>query len=125
MTPERVARGGGLGNRLLEGLETRFELFGFELGEERDRLLATIVAALVAVVFLFAGLLSLNVVLVMAFWEQRLLVSLIMAVVYLGLGIGLGLTARSRIRNAPQPFTSTLEELRKDAEAFRSTGGSS
>ncbi len=125
MTPERVARGGGLGNRFLEALETRFELFGFELGEERDRLLATIVAALVAVVFLFAGLLSLNVVLVMAFWEQRLLVSLIMAVVYLALGIGLGLTARSRVRNAPQPFTSTLEELRKDAEAFRSSGGSS
>ncbi len=123
MTSERAARGSGLGNRLLEALETRFDLFGFELGEERDRLLATIIAALVAVVFLFAGLLSLNVVLVLAFWEQRLLVSVIMAVVYLGLGAGLGLTARSRIRNAPQPFTSTLDELRKDAEAFRSGGG--
>jgi len=125
MPAERAARGGGLGNRLLEALETRFELFGFELGEERDRLLATIVAALVAVVFLFAGLLSLNIVLVLAFWEQRVVVSVIMAVVYLGLGIGLGLTARSRVRNAPQPFTSTLDELRRDAETFRSGGGSS
>lgn len=125
MTTERAIRGGGLGSRLLEALETRFELFGFELGEERDRLLATIVAALVAVVFLFAGLLSLNVVLVLAFWEQRLLVSAVMAVTYLGVGIGLSLTARNRVRNAPQPFTSTLDELRKDADAFRSGGGSS
>ena len=74
-------------------------------------------------VLLFAGLLSLNVVLVMAFWEQRLLVSLILAVVYLGGAIGLGLAANSRIRNAPQPFASTLDELRKDAAAFRSGGG--
>ena len=123
MTTERTPRGGGLGNRLLEAVETRVDLFGFELAEERDRMLVTIVAALVAVVLLFAGLLSLNVVLVMAFWEQRLLVSVILAVVYLGGALGLGLMAANRMSNAQQPFESTLEELRKDAAAFRSSGG--
>ncbi len=121
MTTERSPRS-GLGNRLLEALETRFELFGFELSEERDRMLATLVAALVAVVFLFAGLLSLNIVLVLAFWEQRLLVCVVLAVAYLGVGVGLGLAARSRVRNAAPPFAATLDELRKDAEAFRSRG---
>ncbi len=122
MTTERAGRS-GLGGRLLEGLEARLALFGFELGEERDRLLATLVTVLVAVVLLFVGLLSLNILLVLVFWEQRVLVAGGLALVYLVLGGGLGLVARARLKNAPQPFATTLEELRKDADSFPGAGG--
>lgn len=122
MTSERSERT-GLGGRLIEGLEARIALLGFELGEERDRFLATVVTALVAVVLLFVGLLVVNALLVLLFWEQRVAVAGVLALLYVGAAVALGLTARSRLRNAPQPFAATLEELSKDADAFRHSGG--
>jgi uncharacterized membrane protein YqjE len=123
MATERDGRQ-GIGGRLVEGLEARLALFGFELGEERDRVLATLVFALVAVVLLFVGLLSLNVFVVLLFWEQRIPVAGGITALYLVVGISLALAARGRLRDAPQPFEATLGELRRDAEAFRQSGGS-
>ncbi len=117
MTTETTA--GRFISRLFEAVETRLELFGFELGEERDRLLSTLVVVVVAGVFFFVGLLALNIVLVLAFWPQRLLVAALLAATYLLIGVGLGLSARNRLRTAPPPFADTIEELRKDAETFR------
>ena len=70
---------GRFSSHLLEALHTRLELLGFELGEERNRVLGTIVAILLSGVFFTVGLLLLNFVLVIAFWEQRLLVSALVA----------------------------------------------
>jgi len=122
MTSDDAGRTGFSG-RLMEGIEARIALAGFEFGEERDRLVAAFVAVLVAVVLVFVGLLTLNVLLVLVFWEQRVLVTGLLTAGYLLTGLALVLSARSRIVNAPQPFAATLEELRKDAETFRSVGG--
>jgi uncharacterized membrane protein YqjE len=107
---------------LLEALQTRLELLGFELGEERNRVLGTIAAILLAGVFFSVGLLLLNFVLIIAFWEQRLLVSALVAGAYLVVGAVLALVARNRVVNADPPFEATVAELKKDADAFR--GGS-
>ncbi len=110
---------GRFGAHVLEALQTRVELLGFELGEERNRVLGSIVAILLAGVFFAVGLLLLNFVLVIAFWEKRLLVSALIAGTYLVLAAALALMARNRVVNAPPPLESTVAELKKDAEAFR------
>jgi uncharacterized membrane protein YqjE len=120
MATDRTA--GRFSARLVEAIHTRLELFGFEFGEERDRVLATLVLVMVAGVFVFVGLLAFNLALVLAFWEQRLLVAALLATGYLGVGLVLGVAAGNRLRDAPAPFASTIEELRKDADAFRRGG---
>lgn len=117
---------GQVGARLIEGLQLRLELAGLELGEEKDRLLAALIGALVATVLVFVGLLTLNILIAFLFWEQRVLVFSVLTAVYLGGGVLLGIGVRSRIKSAPRPFAATIEELRKDAGALRSKdrGGS-
>ena len=126
MSSQEPRRGkAGLASRLLEGVEARLALLGFELGEERDRFLASIVGAIVAAILVFVGLLTANFLLVLMFWDQRILVAGCLVAGYLLGGLALAATIRARLRDAPQPFAATLDELRKDADACRDLGGSS
>ena len=122
MNAERRSRA-GIGARLLEGVEARLALMRYVIVHVRARLLLTLVAVLVAAVLLLAGLASAHVLLVLVFWEQRVLVATLVTGVYLGVGVVVALLARSRLRNAPQPFATTLEELRRDAEELRTPEG--
>ena len=64
-------------------------------------------------------MLSLNVLLLLIFWDRhRLLVGTALFVFYLLLAMVLGLFVRRRLKTAPTPFGSTLEVLRKDREAL-------
>lgn len=108
-----------IGSRLLEALQYRLELFGLELSEEKLRILGALVAAGVATVLLFVGLLCLNVLVALLFLDNLRTVFVVLSAVYLGGGALLAAIVWYRVKNGPQPFAATLEELRKDASTFR------
>lgn len=101
-------------------LQTRLELLGIELAEERERLVAMLFLGLVAVMLAMMALISLTALIVVAFWDSyrwQVLVG-ITAVYALGALI-CALRARRGLREAPIAFEATLKEFEKDREMFR------
>lgn len=117
---ERPGTVGRARDRLLETVELRLELFGLELREEKDRLFAILFGAMAAALSLFMAFFSLNLLLVVALWEQRVLTAAVLLAVYLPGAILIGLWIRHRIRQASVPFAESLRQLREDREMFRS-----
>ncbi|MBB5191553.1 putative membrane protein YqjE [Silvimonas terrae] len=111
----------GLAQRLASNLvglaHNHLSLLGLELEEERERLLAVVILALVGAGVLWLGLGVLSVAVVWWVSEPyRWIALLIVALIYL-LGGALCLWGAWRtILRAPQPFAATLEQLRKDRE---------
>lgn len=101
-------------------LQTRLELIGIELAEERERLIAVLFLGLIAVMFGMMALISLTALIAVAFWDTyRWQVLAGITAVY---GIGAlicALKARSGLHDAPIVFQSTLNEFEKDREMFR------
>jgi uncharacterized membrane protein YqjE len=101
-------------------LSTRAELLSVELAEERTRVarMIALVAAggvLLAFAMMFAGAFV-----IALFWDTyRLAAIAFVAVVHLGVGLVLLSKARSVGSDAPAPFASTLDELRKDRELLQ------
>ena len=107
---------------LAEGLRYRGELFSIELNEEKRSLLGLLVLAMVAVFTLFMAFLCLNILLLMVFRENAVLVAAILFGVYLAGAVVATVIIRDRIQNAPMPFDTTLEVLRKDQEQLTRGG---
>ena len=96
---------------LFEGLGQRFDLFSLELEEEKRRIFGVVFLAMVSAFSAFIAFLCLNLVVILLSWDgNRLLVVVLMAAFYLLLSAGVAVWLRHRIRNAPQPFSATLEE---------------
>lgn len=102
---------------LLGLLQSHLGVFGIELEEARDRLARALVLLIVGAGSILLFLLTLALALVlMVDPAQRLyvvigllLLFVVIAVVCLGL-------AWNRMKNGPEPFAMTLDELRKDRE---------
>lgn len=102
---------------LLGLLQSHLGVFGIELEEARDRLARTLVLLIVGAGSILLFLLTLALALVlMVDPAHRLYVVIgllaffvVLALVCLGL-------AWSRMKNGPEPFAMTLDELRKDRE---------
>lgn len=106
---------------LLEGVKYRGELMSLEWQEEKRRLFQVVLSAVLAALSTAIALASLNVVLLMIFWEtHRLEVAVGFSVLYALLALIFGLSARRRARLKDKPFQSTFEELRKDGERILS-----
>lgn len=100
---------------LIGTLRTRGELLQVELEEERLRITGITVFALAAAIFLSLGVLLLSFFLILLFWDtHRVLVSGLLALLYLLIGMGCALTARSRSRMKSTLFAASLAELGKD-----------
>jgi uncharacterized membrane protein YqjE len=101
-------------------LQTRLELIGIELAEERERILAVLFLGLIAVMFAMMALISLTALIAVAFWDTyRWQVLAGITGVY-GIGALLcALKARSGLHGAPIVFQATLNEFEKDREMFR------
>ncbi|ATF85352.1 phage holin family protein [Burkholderia gladioli] len=101
-------------------LQTRLELLGIELAEEKERLIGVLFLGLAAMMLATMALISLTVLIAIAFWDSYRWQSLaaITAVYAIG-AIGCGLKARAGLREAPSVFEATLHELEKDRELFR------
>ena len=101
-------------------LQTRLELVGIELAEEKERLMGVLFLGLAAMMLATMALISLTVLVTIAFWDTYRWQSLaaITALYAVG-GIVCALKARSGLRAAPTVFEATLAELEKDRELFR------
>jgi len=105
-------------------LQTRVEILETELQEERIRF-ARLAALAVIVAFLFNAALVLGGAwLVLALWESHRHTTIgVLAAVALGAAIALALIAWRGIKTRSKPFSTTLAELRKDAERLAGRGG--
>lgn len=101
-------------------LQTRLELIGIELAEEKDRLLMVLFMGLAAMMLATMALLALTVLIVIAFWDTYRWQALAgITIFYVIAAIVCGVKARSGLRNAPMIFEATLHEFQKDRELFR------
>jgi len=101
-------------------LQTRLELIGIELAEERERILAVVFLGLIAVMFAMMALISLTALIAVAFWDSyRWQVLAGITGVYGIVALLCALKARSGLHDAPIVFQSTLDEFEKDREMFR------
>ena len=102
-------------------LQTRLDLLSTELEEERLRLSQALLWACVALVFLVLGVIMLTLFLVVLFWDaHRVLVSGLLAFIYLAAGIAAVFAARDKLRGRSKLFSSSLAELAKDREQLTS-----
>lgn len=98
---------------------TRFELIGIEIAEEKERLVALLVTA-AAAVFAFAfAVLLLTLLVVAAFWDNRLIALAICALVYAAIGAWLVMRLRTQLESRSSMFAATIAELAKDRDALR------
>jgi len=105
---------------LIEGIHLRLDLLAIELAEERRRLSQLVLSTLALSLALFMVFLSINVVLLILFWEDhRVPIAIGMCGFYGALAAVLGLVIVRRIRRGAQAFAATREVLEKDAQALR------
>ncbi|TKC91128.1 hypothetical protein FAZ69_07115 [Trinickia terrae] len=101
-------------------LQTRLELLGIELAEEKERLLAVLFLGLAAMMLGMMALVSLTVLIAIAFWDTYRWQALAgITIVYALAAMVCALRARAGLREAPVVFEGLLEEFEKDREAFR------
>lgn len=100
---------------LVQGLEYRLDLLFLEFQEEKQRLLGALLLAMSAAFAAFLGFLSLNVLLILLFWDtHRILVVALMCLFYIAVALSIVFWLRQRLRTDPNPFSTSLSELRKD-----------
>jgi uncharacterized membrane protein YqjE len=101
--------------------QTRLELLAVELEQESERLVGTLLWAIVG---LFCGglaVLMMALTIVIMFWDgHRLLAAGLVALLFAGLAIAAGLVVRHRLRTRPRFLSATIGELERDARALES-----
>jgi uncharacterized membrane protein YqjE len=99
--------------------ETRLELIGIELAEEKDRLIGVLFLGLAAMMLTMMALITLTVLVAIAFWDTYRWQSLAMiTVAYALLAVLCAVRARAGLSDPPNIFDSTLAEFKKDRDTF-------
>jgi len=99
--------------------ETRLELIGIELAEEKERLIGVLFLGLGAMMLSMMALITLTVLIAIAFWDSYRWQSLAaITAVYVLLALLCAFRARAGIRDTPNVFDSTLAEFKKDRDMF-------
>jgi uncharacterized membrane protein YqjE len=100
-------------------LQTRLELVGIELAEEKDRLFGVLFLGLAAMLATMA-LIALTALVAIVFWDTYRWQSLAgITAVYAIAALVCAVKARSGLHSAPMVFEATLAEFEKDREIFR------
>ena len=131
MSEEQGAEGEGGGDlsstasrlsaSLFEGLHLRLELFSLELAEERRRVAAQFASLLVAAFAALLFVLSINVVVLVVFWEDRVTAAVCLSLFYLVVALASFAYHRRHGRRGSTPFAATMEVLARDRRSL--TGG--
>ncbi len=101
-------------------IQTRLELIGIELAEEKERLLGVLFLGLAAMMLATMALIALTALIAIAFWDTWRWQALAgITLVYALAALICALKARQGLRNAPLVFQATLEEFEKDREILR------
>jgi uncharacterized membrane protein YqjE len=99
--------------------ETRLELIGIELAEEKERLIGVLFLGLAAMMLTMMALITLTVLIAIAFWDTYRWQSLAaITVAYALVAVLCAIRARAGLINAPNIFDSTLAEFKKDRDTF-------
>lgn len=99
--------------------KTRAELLVNELEEEKFRLMSLWAKAIGAAWLFALGTVMVVCCLAVAFWEQRVLVFGLAAVVFVGTGIALYLSLRRQMAQPSKIFRGSLAELEADMAQLR------
>lgn len=102
---------------LLGLLQGHIALFAEELKEQQSHTLNLLVLTSLSLLFGLLLLIGLSAALLIAFWDShRLLVISGLCVFYALAMLSALITLLLRVRNAPAPFSASLEELARDRE---------
>jgi uncharacterized membrane protein YqjE len=108
-----------LGSTLIAVLHSRAELISHELARERVSITRLLVLGVAALFFLALGAITATIFVIVLFWDsQRLIVIGFLTVLYLGIGGGIAVFAQREAGRAKRPFSTTVEQLKKDREYF-------
>ncbi|VVE84645.1 phage holin family protein [Pandoraea sputorum] len=109
-----------LAGALLEMVQSRLELAGIELAEEKERWMGVACLGLAAMLFGVLALVSLTALMIVVFWDTYRLAAITgIFIVYFLLAGWCATRARDILRKAPMPFEATLAEFEKDRNALR------
>ena len=95
-------------------IAARFSLFGLELRDELDRLAVMIAFAIAAAFLLVMALGFLGLAVLFGFWEFRILISSVFALIFTGLGLFAWWKLNSLMTCLSSPFPLTSEEFAQD-----------
>ena len=104
---------------LLEIVRTRLALLSNEAQEERLRLVAILKASFLALFSLVLGVVLLVFFLVLAFWENRLLVVGGISLFFLAAAALFFWKSRAEMLGGPLLFSASLQELKRDIVRLR------
>jgi uncharacterized membrane protein YqjE len=106
-----------LATTLVAVFQNRVELFAVEMHEERHRLVEVLVLAGGALVLATLAVLVFSAVLICLFAEPyRICAALGVGVLYVLGAVGLAVRLKERLRT--EPFTETLNQIKKDCECL-------
>ncbi len=118
--PNPLSRGSSprrFAGALLGLLQGHIALFAEELKEQQSHTLSLLVLTSLSLLFGLLLLIGLSAALLIAFWDShRLLVISALCVFYALAMLSSLITLLLRVRNAPAPFSASLEELARDRE---------
>lgn len=115
--PSRASSPRRFAGALLGLLQGHIALFAEELKEQQSHTLHLLVLTSLSLLFGLLLLIGLSAALLIAFWDShRLLVISALCVFYALAMLSSLITLLLRVRNAPAPFSASLEELARDRE---------
>jgi uncharacterized membrane protein YqjE len=111
----------GIAARIAQWVTTRFELVAFEFAEERRHLSKLIVLGAATGALALVSLFLLTIAVLWALPQHwRALGAAITAVIYAATAAAFAWKIRQAILHRPPPFSTTLDELRRDRDWFKS-----
>ena len=106
-----------LGSTLAAVFHSRVELLAHELERERIRVTRLLLLGIAAYFFLTLSAITATMFIIVLFWDSQRLVAIgFLTVFYLSIGGGIILFAKREASRAARPFSSTLEQLKKDRD---------
>ncbi|MDR3300528.1 MAG: phage holin family protein [Candidatus Accumulibacter sp.] len=108
---------------LLASGKTRLELFSNEIEVEKLRVAGLLLTAFALAFFLGVGVILAVVLLAVLFWEQRLAVLAVSALVFLGIGVVFLLRFKRDLRRPERVFSASVAELEHDLRQLKARAG--
>lgn len=105
--------------QLLGVVQTRLELVGLELADARDHLVALLAYAAIAVFFGGVAVICALTWLLIAFWEERLMIAGGATVIFALLALGALWRAQQHAQSGGDIFADSLQALQTDRAALR------
>lgn len=98
---------------------TRLELLTVELEQEGERLVGTLLWAILGIFCGGLAVLMIALTIVIVFWDDhRLLAAGLVTLLFAGLAVAASLVVRHRLRTRPRFLSATIGELARDARAL-------